>query len=593
MKTALLSIFCFITFYASSQAPDNSFGDHGVLIDERVAGSSNSLAIQNDGKIILGGSNFILTRYNPDGTPDLEFGTEGIATNTVLVKGICNAIALQADGKVVATGSIPNGTSTNRDDAIIVRFTSSGELDSSFGVNGVVTADFEQEDNADEIILQTDGKIIITGTGVNEGGETQKPGGLFVCRYLADGSIDENFGSNGSLFIVKPVAEIKGLALDADGNIYLAHDSAFGSLSFVFIKLDSEGSLVTSFGNNGQTAIVIPGSGSGSLKDIKIQNGSIFTTGYSLYKGKGIRNLTLVKCTTDGQLDVTFGNAGIKILEIGFNWTEGNDLGITTNGDIVVAGRYAEAYPSTKFYASLYAFNSDGSIDSTFGTNGFQLNEAAGEKSLYEKLVIDPAGTYTAAGEGYSIETQTSNYMVSRYLAPSNIKNPKYVRIKKWLHRHGFTWEDKPNNNISYYAVQRSSNGSAFTEVTRIFNRNNQPQLSYEDAAPLTGDNYYRLAAVNTNGSMLYSNIITVNNNAANTVKIYPNPVRNTVQIAGLPATQQTKLSITDFNGTTKATATVNSSSYNWNIAQLKRGNYILRIESRDMETVTKKLVKE
>ena len=75
-------------------------------------------------------------------------------------------------------------------------------------------------------------------------------------------------------------------------------------------------------------------------------------------------------------------------------------------------------------------------------------------------------------------------------------------------------------------------------------------------------------------------------------IKIYPNPVKNSLQIEGLPGTQKTMLSISDLMGNRKAATIVTAGTYNWNISQLKSGNYWLRIESGST-VVTKMLVKE
>ena len=81
------------------------------------------------------------------------------------------------------------------------------------------------------------------------------------------------------------------------------------------------------------------------------------------------------------------------------------------------------------------------------------------------------------------------------------------------------------------------------------------------------------------------------NNNTAS-LKIYPNPVKSNLQVAGLSASQKTIFSITDLSGNRKATATITGSSYNWNISQLKQGNYILKIENEGM-VVSRMFVKE
>ncbi|HRI20288.1 MAG TPA: fibronectin type III domain-containing protein [Panacibacter sp.] len=78
----------------------------------------------------------------------------------------------------------------------------------------------------------------------------------------------------------------------------------------------------------------------------------------------------------------------------------------------------------------------------------------------------------------------------------------------------------------------------------------------------------------------------------ANNIRLYPNPVRTNLQIDGLPATEKTKLTIVDFTGNIKLAATGTGKIYNWNIATLKAGNYLLKIETKNT-TVSRWFVKE
>ena len=58
---------------------------------------------------------------------------------------------------------------------------------------------------------------------------------------------------------------------------------------------------------------------------------------------------------------------------------------------------------------------------------------------------------------------------------------PIITKLKKWLHHHGITWDDKPGNNISYYSVQRSTDGAAFKEIARILHNSNTANYNFED----------------------------------------------------------------------------------------------------------------
>ncbi|MEQ1353751.1 MAG: delta-60 repeat domain-containing protein [Candidatus Acidiferrum sp.] len=106
----------------------------------------SALAIQPDGKIIVGGDSyqgtsydFTLARYNSNGTLDNSFGSGGIVTTSLSnIDGMFSALALQLDGKILAAG-LKNFGSFNTDFAV-VRYNSDGSLDNTFGMNGVATS---------------------------------------------------------------------------------------------------------------------------------------------------------------------------------------------------------------------------------------------------------------------------------------------------------------------------------------------------------------------------------------------------------------------------------------------------------------------
>lgn len=102
----------------------------------------------------------------------------------------------------------------------------------------------------------------------------------------------------------------------------------------------------------------------------------------------------------------------------------------------------------------------------------------------------------------------------------------------------------------------------------------------------------YRVAAVNSSGNISYSNTLTLTAEDGSTIKLYPNPVKSSLRIEGLPANAKTKITITDISGSIKIITTVNSSVYSLNVSQLTRGSYIIKAESEN-NVVTKPFIKE
>jgi len=179
---------------------DASFGTGGVAIYQGAKGNDGfrDMAVQSDGKIVVTGytstdSGFqILTaRYDPNGSLDPSFGTDG---SVLFDGGHKNAgargVVMEEDGKLVVSGSNSNGTDL---DVILLRYNADGTLDSEFGTAGVVIYDGGTgNDNGRRLALQQGDKIVVVGNTHN-GTDYD----ALVLRYNTDGVLDGAFGTAG------------------------------------------------------------------------------------------------------------------------------------------------------------------------------------------------------------------------------------------------------------------------------------------------------------------------------------------------------------------------------------------------------------
>ena len=177
--------------YEKDGSLDTSFGpnNNGKVItpitsSTRLNGSS--IAIKNNGKILLGGwvelitpagpvigsnDEFMLVQYNIDGSLDSIFGSNGLVIVGIL-PGVTEdkgySIAVQPNGQIILAGSSEIGYSQ----FAMYRFNINGSIDTRFGTNGKVTTDFNATtDNANQVLLQSNGDIILAGTSFpNQGG---------------------------------------------------------------------------------------------------------------------------------------------------------------------------------------------------------------------------------------------------------------------------------------------------------------------------------------------------------------------------------------------------------------------------------------
>lgn len=221
-----------------------------------------ALAIQSDGKFLVAGSavqngvlEFALVRYASFGQLDTEFGTSGIVTTNVsMVRGIATAIAIQKDGKILVGGRADMGPERNEDFAL-VRYHRNGILDDSFGKGGIAVTEVSSDhDCVAELVLQRDGKIIAVGRKGKEHGSDQWQRSFLLARYDSNGTLDASFGTGGIVTTVVGgrLSRAKAALVD-DGKILAvgnAHDSE-GKKHFALARYHADGRLDAGFGDNG------------------------------------------------------------------------------------------------------------------------------------------------------------------------------------------------------------------------------------------------------------------------------------------------------------------------------------------------------
>jgi uncharacterized delta-60 repeat protein len=193
----------FAARFSADGTLDNGFGTGGVAFaSDGLADRANALILQPDGKVLVGGAttidqhdtDFMMGRFNPNGTLDASFGVAGVAVSRIgTAYDNLTALALQPDGKIVAAG----GVDSDSHDLAIIRYTATGQLDvGHFGSGGKLIVDFGgQFDEATGVAVDSHGFIVATGT-------TQSPQTGFhmvMVRCEDDGDLDATFGVNGKV----------------------------------------------------------------------------------------------------------------------------------------------------------------------------------------------------------------------------------------------------------------------------------------------------------------------------------------------------------------------------------------------------------
>lgn len=331
-----------LTRHNSDGTPDTNFGSGGVATTDLggPGDEANDAALLPDGGIIAVGrtdaagilnSDFGLVRYNPDGTPNTSFDTDGIVTTDFFGRGDqANAVAVQPDGKIVVAGFATHATGIDSDFAL-ARYNPDGSLDTSFDGDGIVTTDLgTQSDDARALVIQPDGRIVVVGTAGED---------IALARYTPDGKLDTSFGAGGFKITDLGFEDVAtGVALTPDGKIVIAGHTIGATLNndFLLARYDAAGTLDTTFGSRG-TVTTDVGGGADFAENLTVDvQGRIILVGRAT--SPTILDMALVRYTPDGTPDTSFDSDGILTVDFHGRGDFGQDVAIDSSGKIVAAG---------------------------------------------------------------------------------------------------------------------------------------------------------------------------------------------------------------------------------------------------------------
>ena len=399
---------------------DNSFSADGLVSTDLGASTydqANALAIQLDGRIVVVGPSgyskaldFGAARYLPDGTPDSEFSFNGVDfTSVVFGDDHATAVAIQDDGKIVIGGY---GFCTEGNCFAMVRYLSDGSTDPEFGIDGIVTTEisggYVLESKA--IALQDDGKILLAGGGV---------AGFALVRYLEDGSVDSDFGVDGlaTCAFSQGNDRANGIAVLDDGKIILS-GYASGTIgdSIAVTRLNDDGSIDTGFGAGGRVRAALPNRNTIGQSMAVGPDGEIVVVGYYVPPSSFDPAAMVARFTAEGVLDTEFNGTGLRDLAVvGSISSIMNGVAVQPDGKVVGCGAVVTA--TSDFL--VVRLNVDGSDDITFN-GGTSVTDFTGTFDRANVVALQSDGRVVVAG-GTNAGTQDYNFAVARYLADGNV----------------------------------------------------------------------------------------------------------------------------------------------------------------------------
>jgi uncharacterized delta-60 repeat protein len=418
---------------------DTSFGTSGKVTTDFAGGTgaaARTVAVQADGKILVAGLavfngvvDFALARYNSNGTIDASFGTGGTVTTVFDFPGNFDrvfTIIQQPDGKFVAVGSSVNLFAN----FALARFNANGTLDTSFGTGGIVTTAFGVSAEATSAVVQSDGKIVAAGYANLGGGDD-----FALVRYNSNGTLDASFGTGGKVttaFLSQgfSLAQANSVSVQPDGRIVAAGNAVVGGgFDFALARYNSNGTLDASFGTGGQVTTDFAGAND-QADSVSVQpDGKILAAGAAgQFINRGF-DFGLARYNSNGTLDTSFGTSGKVTTDFaGTNDVPSEPSAIALQGDgkIVVMGQtlvgVSQSDGALVYDFALARYNSNGTLDTSFGTSGKVTTDFAGGNDLPHSVAVQPDGNIVLAG-GATINGRT-DFALARYVGGAVLSTP-------------------------------------------------------------------------------------------------------------------------------------------------------------------------
>lgn len=394
------------TAYAAPGDLDLAFGEGGWAFTQ-VSGyaGTNAAALQPDDKIVVvatSGEAMKVWRLLPAGSPDPSFGGDGEVALVFPQKSAALSVAVRPDGTILLAGQIGRRIA-------LVRLLPNGEPDMTFGDgDGLFTILLAEPARAEDLVLLPDGGTLV---GAALLGRFQRAVGTALIRLTPSGTLVESFGIGG--IVIDPRHVFGDLTIDEQDTIVVGMSALwFQSKRFFLAHYDVDGSPDPAFGGGDgirrfevkgtrfPNEIIVDEAGNLLVLLTGLGNRCIFETG------------AVIRLTPERELDPGFSDDGVVR-----NCTLMRRIVLQGDGRILVAGSIFAGAGSGEYQPTITRLTTDGDLDLSFGDGGTVFAPPGGYDASYwsgaRGLLLQSDGKIVlVAGAVYD-----SGFAVGRFLA--------------------------------------------------------------------------------------------------------------------------------------------------------------------------------
>ena len=256
-------------------------------------------------------------RMLPNGTLDSTWGTAGVAnidvnSSTTYGENV-TSIEVLPDGSVVAAVQVYIAGPNPQQEVRLAKLTSAGVLDTGFATNGFATIHSGSGMSnvyVRDLQIAPSGSLYVIGFASGNSSSTK------VYKVQANGSLDSSFATNGELTLPSQLSRV---GADGSGNLYAGGQTSSNPTDARIVKYTSSGTADTAFGTNGEVVFDTSQTSSESIGAVAVANGKITAVVRVSSMGGMMMSFTesAVRVDTDGDVDASFGTAGVASLGTG------------------------------------------------------------------------------------------------------------------------------------------------------------------------------------------------------------------------------------------------------------------------------------
>ncbi len=493
-----------------------------------------------------------------------------------------------------------------------------GGFDTSFGEWGIVTEELNNlcvfMTGKSSLVLQSDGKSVVF-TQYSEGGPAQ----ILLMRHNTDGTIDTSYGENGYVHLA-PMSNTNFFSFDSkivenDNMLLLAYTYGNNGGNMCLLKVDSNGNLVTSFGNNGYVTYNKQAGWTLVSRSLAIQDDGKILVGGEY--GENDYGSCILRFTADGQLDTTFGDNGMVLHESygpdGYQvMAVGESIAVGPDGRIYLCGW--EVTPDqgwgSPYSSKIICVDQNGDFVTTFGDNGvweYSFSEVidfinackvmddgklliAGAAETYNEVQGEPIYSIFVARlnpDGTFDDTFGNNgFTMVQYIENSyNTCLEMAVADNGEIYLAGYVWEDLKDMLISAFNADGTLNvdfaDNGFDHISFGGDKTScATDIAIQDDGKLVAVGHFEHEETFADYMLIRLHTATSlddveENTIANGIYTYPNPAVNEVRFANLE--NECTANVYDAMGRLVMCETVSAESA-LNVSKLTSGNYFVEL---------------